>query len=391
MSFPSDPRYGYRPSAPAYTYVPPPARPTPEPGHTASRTPILLAVVVALFVGGVSGGLVGYVAGRSAAEGSGSSSFPGTTLASPPRSQAPEGSVARIVEDIKPSVVAIRTEARGDFFFRVVPEQGAGSGVILDKEGHILTNAHVIHGATKIEIALSDGRRVPAELIGEDAAGDLAVVRTQARDLVPARLGDSDKLRAGDRVIAVGNALALPGGPTVTEGIVSAVNRTIEEESGVVLDNLIQTDAAINPGNSGGPLLDAAGAVVGVNTAIASEAQSIGFAIAIAPARSSVEQLIRTGKVVRPLLGVQLTDVTAAETPPSVTEGAVVARVGPGSPASAAGIQEGDVIVAVDGKAVKDAQAAKRAIASHRPEDEIQVTVVRGRDRLTLTAKLTQQ
>jgi serine protease Do len=390
LSFPSDPRYGYRPSAPAYTYMPPPGGPPSEPKPRPGRGPLVVAVVVALLVGGLSGAVGGFVAARSSAEG-GSSSFLGTSLFAPPESQAPQGSVARIVEEIKPSVVAIYTEARRDFFFRVVPDQGAGSGVILDKEGHILTNAHVVQGATKIEVALSDGRRIAAKLIGEDPPGDLAVVKVNAPDLTPARLGDSDKLRAGDRVIAVGNALALPGGPTITEGIVSALNRTIEEENNVVLDNLIQTDAAINPGNSGGPLIDAAGDVVGVNTAIASEAQGIGFAIAIAPARSGVEQLIKTGKVVRPLLGVQLTDVSAAEVPPSVTEGAYVARVGPGTPASVAGIRDGDVIVAVDGRGVKDAHSAKRAIGAHKPGDQIEVTVVRGREELKLTARLGKQ
>jgi S1-C subfamily serine protease len=352
-------------------------------------------VVAALIAGGLSGGTVGYLAGRSAGGSAGSSSssgFFGTSLAAPPRSQAPPGSVAAIVETIKPSVVAIYTQAQsGDFFFRVVPTEGAGSGMILDKDGHVLTNAHVVHGATKIEVALSDGRRVPGKLIGEDEAGDLAVVKIDADNLKPVRLGDSDKLRAGDRVIAVGNALALPGGPTVTEGIVSAVDRTIDEENNVVLDNLIQTDAAINPGNSGGPLLDAAGDVVGVNTAIASDAQSIGFAIAIAPARAALEQLIRSGKVIRPLLGVQLTDVSAADPQPSVREGAVVATVEPRGPADAAGIQADDVIVEVDGTAVKDAQSAKRAIGAHRPGDRIQLTVVRGRERLALTATLTER
>ena len=414
MSFPSDPRYGYhpppapttpRPAPPGsetpharpYSYNPPPVHPSPDPGRQPARgfQSILLVVVAALLAGGVSGGAVGYVAGRSVvrgSEGSSSSGFLGTSLASPPRSQAPAGSVAAIVEGIKPSVVAIYTHAQsGDFLFRVVPTEGAGSGMILDTQGHVLTNAHVVRGATRIEVALSDGRRIPGRLIGEDEAGDLAVLKIEADNLKPVRLGDSDKLRAGDRVIAVGNALALPGGPTVTEGIVSAVDRTIDEENNVQLDNLIQTDAAINPGNSGGPLLDADGDVVGVNTAIASEAQSIGFAIAIAPARSAIDQLIRGGRVVRPLLGVQLTDVAATDPQPSVREGAVVARVESRGPADAAGIRAEDVIVEVDGKAVKDAQSAKRAIGAHRPGDQIQLTVVRGRERLTLTATLTQR
>jgi S1-C subfamily serine protease len=393
MSFPSDPRYSYRPPAPTpgYSYVPaPPAAPKGPPGGS----PIALAVLVSLLVGGLSGGLFGFVAGKSAAGRSGSvtSSFFGADLASPARSQPPEGSVAAIVESIKPSVVAIYTEAqRSDSFFRAVPDQGAGSGMILDREGHVLTNAHVVAGATKIAVALSDGRRVDGTVVGSYPAGDLAVVKISAGDLTPVTLGNSDQLRAGDRVIAVGNALALRGGPTVTGGIVSAVDRTIQVDTDVVLESLVQTDAAINPGNSGGPLLDAEGKVVGVNTAIASQAQSIGFAISIAQARPSVEQLIRTGKVVRPLLGVLLTDVPVAADKPSVAEGAVVATVQPKSPALAAGIEEGDVIVEVDGRAVKDAQTAKRAIGTHRPGDKLQLTVVRGTERLTITATLGQQ
>jgi S1-C subfamily serine protease len=302
--------------------------------------------------------------------------------------------VAAIVESIKPSVVAIYTQAqRGNFLFRVLPEQGAGSGVVLDTRGHVLTNSHVVRGATTIEVALSDGRRIPGSLVGEDRSTDLAVVKINVGNLnggnlKPARLGNSDALRVGDRVIAVGNALALPGGPTVTEGIVSAVDRTIEEEDGVVLDDLIQTDAAINPGNSGGPLLDAAGNVVGVNTAIASEAQSIGFAIAIAPARGLIDQLIATGTVVRAVLGVQLSDLPPAS---PLTEGAVVVGVQPRSPAEAAGMETHDIIVEIAGRAVKDAQSAKRAIGSHRPGESVPFTVLRGQQRLVLTATLVQE
>jgi S1-C subfamily serine protease len=357
---------------------------------------MLAVVLVALIAGGLSGGGIGYVAGRSAAqtaEAPPSTTVSGASLASPPKSQPPEGSVAEIVERIKPSVVAINTQAQGsNFLFRVIPTEGAGSGMILDTQGHVLTNSHVVRGASRIEVALSDGRRVPGRLVGDDASTDLAVVKIDADNLKPVRLGDSNKLNVGDRVIAVGNALALPGGPTVTEGIVSAVDRTIDEENDVVLEDLIQTDAAINPGNSGGPLLDAAGNVVGVNTAIASDAQSIGFAIAIAPARQAIDQLIQTGKVVRAVLGVQLADIPSSGPASQATqEGAVVAGVQPRSPAEAAGIQADDIIVAVGDKPVKDAQAAKRAIGAHRPGEAVQITLLRGGQRLVLTATLMQE
>ncbi|MGH2687828.1 MAG: S1C family serine protease, partial [Actinomycetota bacterium] len=251
MSFPSDPRYGYRPSPqPTYTYTPGPP-PPPEPKRSGG-SPIGVAVLIALLVGGLSGGLFGFVAGRTASDGGSppASSFFGNDLAAPARSQPPAGSVAAIVERIKPSVVAIYTEAQStDFFFRAIPDQGAGSGMVLDEQGHVLTNAHVVAGATSIDVALSDGRRVDGTLVGAYPAGDLAVIKIDADGLEPATLGDSDRLRAGDRVIAVGNALALRGGPTVTEGIVSAVDRTIQVDTDVALESLIQTDAAINPGN----------------------------------------------------------------------------------------------------------------------------------------------
>ncbi|HEY8202114.1 MAG TPA: trypsin-like peptidase domain-containing protein, partial [Actinomycetota bacterium] len=259
MSFPSDPRYGYHPpprppeaevpysSLRSSTQLHPSAASGTGAGRSGPFRSVLSVVLAALLVGSLSGGAAGYLAGRSSARtaGSPSSAFQGTSLASPPRSQPPAGSVAVIVESIKPSVVAIYTQAqRGNFLFRVVPEEGAGSGMILDTQGHVLTNSHVVRSATSIEVALSDGRRVAGRLVGEDASTDLAVVKIDAGNLKPVRLGDSDALRVGDRVIAVGNALALPGGPTVTEGIVSAVDRTIAEDDNVVLDDLIQTDAA---------------------------------------------------------------------------------------------------------------------------------------------------
>ncbi|MGH2722015.1 MAG: S1C family serine protease, partial [Actinomycetota bacterium] len=195
MSFPTDPRYGQRPSIPpAYTYTPapPPVAGPRRPGGS----PVGLAVVIALLVGGLSGGLFGFVAGRSASNGaSPASSFLGNDLASPALSQPPAGSVAAIVEGIKPSVVAIYTEAQStDFFFRAIPDQGAGSGMVLDREGHILTNAHVVAGATSIEVAVSDGRRVDATLVGSYPAGDLAVVKIDGDGLAPVALGNSDLL-----------------------------------------------------------------------------------------------------------------------------------------------------------------------------------------------------
>lgn len=317
------------------------------------------------------------------------------TVASEPRGPAEKGSIPAIVEAIKPSVVAIFTQGLArDFFFQIVPTQGAGTGLVATSDGHILTNAHVVSDSRSIEVLLSDGKRLPAEIVGQDVATDLAVLKVKAQELKPAPFGDSGQLRVGDTVIAVGHALALPGGPTVTEGIVSALDRSIREETGAVLENLIQTDAAINPGNSGGALLDSAGNVVGINTAIAGQAQNIGFAIAISPARAVVDELMRSGKVVRPFLGIQMVTLSpaiASQQRVTVEEGALVTGVVDGSPAALSGLQPEDVIVEVEGKKVTDTDGVTSAINSKKPGDSLDLVVVRGRDRVKLSPTLAER
>lgn len=348
-----------------------------KPGRIGS---VGAAVIAAVLVGAVAGGGVAYRVATNLAEDRGS-----PAAISRPRSAAPAGSVAAIVESIRPSVVAVFTEA---FTF-----EGAGSGVVLDAGGHILTNAHVVSGANQIEVLFSDGRRLDARVVGRDEISDLAVLKVEASDLTAAPLGSSDELRVGDRVIAVGNALALSGGPTVTEGIVSALERSIDADNGS-LENLIQTDAAINPGNSGGPLLDDSGRVVGINTAGAANAQNIGFAIAISPAKAIVDQLIQTGKVVRAFLGVSMTDVT-----PEVAErlglntdrGALVVQVEPGTPAERAGIRADDVIVEAGGEQIEQVRDMLRAIRSRKPGDRLEMLILRGEDRRQVTAVLIER
>ncbi|MEO7802999.1 MAG: trypsin-like peptidase domain-containing protein [Actinomycetota bacterium] len=352
-------------------------------------------IVIAALVGATAGGLVSYrVASDVAAPSqSGTSIFRRTSGSVRPQPQ--DGSIAAIVENIRPSIVAITTErVTGDSFFDTEPSQGAGTGIILDTQGHILTNAHVVAGAQKIEVLLSDGRKLNAKPLGSDTSTDLAVIQIEADNLKPAPIGDSDKLNVGDRVIAVGHALALPGGPTVTEGIVSALERSIREQNGAFLDNLIQTDAAINPGNSGGALLDSSGQVIGINTAIASSAQNIGFAIAITPAKAIVDQLVTAGKVTRAFLGVQMVTVTpevAAQLDLSVKEGAVIRQVVVGSPADEVGLQIDDVILEIDGKRIVDAEEAKRIISSKKPGDRLDLLVARGKDQVRVKPLLIQR
>ena len=291
-------------------------------------------------------------------------------------------SFADVVEKIKPSVVAVVVETAGlSIFLEPVPQKGAGTGVIIDPKGYIVTNNHVVEGATTIKVTLGDGRTLDASVVGRDPSTDVAVIRIQADNLQPAQIGDATKLRVGDWVIAVGNALALEGGPTVTTGVVSYLGRSIQESSGAVLNDLIQTDAAINPGNSGGPLVNLAGAVVGINTAIVGGAQNIGFSISMATALPIIQQLINEGRVVRPWLGVELltvTRATASQYDLAVTEGVLLIRIVPGSPADRAGLKAGDVVQTFAGQKVTGASQMRNAIQSQRVGAVVEVTYVRG-------------
>ena len=198
--------------------------------------------------------------------------------------------VHRLLAKVEPAVVTVRTRVVGvDSLLQPVVERGTGTGVIVRSNGVILTNNHVIANAQNIQVQLADGRTLPASVLRTAVGSDLAVIKIDTSGLPTARLTASRSLRVGDAVVAIGNALALPGGPTVTEGIVSALGRSIREPNGVQLDNVIQTDAAINPGNSGGPLVDARGRVVGINSASAAQGQNIGFAIAAGAARRVID------------------------------------------------------------------------------------------------------
>lgn len=308
------------------------------------------------------------------------------------KSPAPKGSVASIVENIRPSVVAIFTQDLGrDTFLDTEAPDGAGTGILVNDKGHVVTNNHVATSGSGIQVVLPDGRDFNATLVGSDPQTDLAVLKIDAQGLKPAPLGDSDRLRVGDTVIAVGHALALPGGPTVTEGIVSALDRSIREPNGVFLDSLVQTDAAINPGNSGGPLLDTAGNVVGINTAVAGSGQNIGFAIAISPARTVIEQLIAQGKVIRPFLGVEMLGVSpelAAQQDLSVKQGALITRVVPNSPAAKSGFQAGDVIINIEGTRIDDPGDVQKVLLTRKAGDTVEVTVARGKEQIHLRPTL---
>jgi len=277
-----------------------------------------------------------------------------------------------------------------------------GSGVIFDSNGWILTNHHVIEGAQSLTVRLADGRTFPATVYGTDTLSDLAIVKVDATGLATAALGDSSKLRPGETVIAIGNPLGEYTN-SVTTGVVSGLNRSIDLSTGS-LDDLIQTDAAINPGNSGGPLLDAAGRVIGINTAQAGSAQGIGFAIPVNLARPMTTQALAGEKLARPWIGIRYLAVdagVAATNKLPVEHGAWIttsggsssasgapASVEPGSPAEKAGLRENDIITAVDGTSVDAVHPLVELLAAHEPGDTITLTVQRGSDSVQVQVTL---
>ena len=309
-----------------------------------------------------------------------------------------KGDVHQIVEAVGPSVVSIQTQALGvGAFLQAVPQEGAGSGFVLSPDGVIVTNNHVVAGASSITVTLADGRKLPGRVLGRDATADLAVLKVDATGLPAVKIGSSSALVVGDSVVAIGNALALDGGPTVTQGIVSALDRTIsagDQGSGSnseTLRHVLLTDAAINPGNSGGPLLNAAGEVVGINTAVAGDAQNIGFALAIDKAIPIINQL-KTGRTPQqPFLGVSTVTLTPGiqrQLGLDVSKGAVVASVTPGSGAELAGLAQGDVITKIGGRDVSSADDVSAAVGDHKPGDTIDITIDRGGQTRTVTAKI---
>ncbi len=287
-----------------------------------------------------------------------------------------------VLAKVRPSVVTINTgsESRAGIF------EGAGSGVVIGEDGLILTNAHVIADADTIEVTFFDGSVKTAAVVGTFPDDDIAIVdAADISGLQTADLGSAEDLRVGDDVVAIGNALDLGSTPSVTKGIVSAKDRTIEDAF-IRLENLIQTDAAINPGNSGGPLVNAAGQVVGINTAIIDNAQNIGFAISIDVVRPLIDRALDGDADLSPdtaFLGV--TSISLANLDPTVqdefgvavADGAFVQEVVPGSPAESAGIVRGDVVTEIGGEAITSAEDVARVVRSRRPGDLVTVVVQR--------------
>jgi S1-C subfamily serine protease len=305
--------------------------------------------------------------------------------------------IVRLVQQVRPAVVNVTTDlVEQSQFGGTQPGQGTGTGFIIRADGIVVTNYHVVEQAQRItvitpETGSSGGQSYSARVIGGDQAADLAVLKVQASGLPTVPLGDSGDLLLGERVVAIGYALALKGGPTVSSGIVSALGRVINaqdpncdpaacgENQTRKYGNVIQTDAAINPGNSGGPMLDLNGNVVGINTAGSGNAENIGFAIPINAARGTIEHAVEDPGAAVAYLGVVTETVTpelAAQFGLPADEGVYVVNVSPGGPAEEAGVKGGDVIVSFDGTAVTGSEQLGKLIQSHRPGDDVTVEVV---------------
>lgn len=321
--------------------------------------------------------------------------------------------IVQIVKKSSPAVVNIDTETmvtqnsrrlpfQGDPFFeeffgqivppqqqqRQVPRQGKGSGFIIDKEGYVLTNNHVIEGADKIKVTLMDGRSFDAERVGQDPTFDLAIIKIKANGLPILELGDSDKTEIGEWVVAIGNPFGLEN--TVTSGVISAKNRTLQAP-GVNFQGFMQTDAAINPGNSGGPLIDLNGKVIGINTAIVPYAQGLGFAVPINMAKQIMDDLIKHGEVRRGWLGVTVQALTpslveAYKIP--VSEGAIIADLQENGPAAKGGLRRADVITAISGEKIKNSQDVVFAIRKKMQGERVNVEVYRDGKKLTVNVTL---
>jgi S1-C subfamily serine protease len=293
-----------------------------------------------------------------------------------------------------------------DFFYGLVPQEGQGSGFVIDKEGHILTNYHVIADARQVEVTMHNRKKFKATVVGTDPSHDLAVIQIKATDLVPSVLGDSRNLQVGQKVYAIGNPFGLAG--TMTRGIVSSI-RPVREPNGAMIDEAIQTDAAINPGNSGGPLMNGHGEVIGINTMILSnsnQSAGIGFAIPINTAKAVLNDLMTLGRVRRPALGVRTIPITpelADEIGLAADYGLLIVQVTPGGSADSAGLRGGteraylgnipimlggDLIIAIDDQKVQDEQDLSQMMNNHRAGDTVKVTIYRNKKKMDVSVAL---
>ncbi len=334
-----------------------------------------------------------------------------TQAAEPATLDSEERTNVEVYRKVLPSVVNITSTAVAfDFFYGAVPQQGQGSGFMIDKQGHILTNYHVIAGARQVEVTTWDKKRFKAQVVGSDRSRDLAIIRISTDKIAPAVLGDSKSLVVGQKVYAIGNPFGLSG--TMTRGIVSSI-RSVNGPEGSAIDEAIQTDAAINPGNSGGPLLNSRGEVIGITTLILTggveQSAGVGFAIPINSAKAVLNDLVTTGRVRRPMLGIQTLPIgpeLAEELGLAADNGLLIQQVVTGGAGERAGLHGGreraylgntpimiggDLVVAIDGEDVNDTRDISRIMNRHRAGDQVKVTVYRGKKRMDFNVTLDEE
>jgi serine protease Do len=300
---------------------------------------------------------------------------------------APAEPAVEIGERVRPAIVQIRTERPG--------ADVSGSGVFLRSDGHLVTNAHVLEGAGSVSVVLASGRELPGRVVGTDPVTDSAVLKVEGGPFPVADLGTAAELKVGQMAVAMGSPLALAGGPSVTQGVISALHRTVRTRDGKAMYDMIQTDAPISPGSSGGALLDRHGRVIGITTAMAvtdSGPEGLGFATPIDIARSVADQIIATGRATHAWLGVEGSDVDGATAHDlNLDGGAMLNRVLEGGPAQSAGLSPRDVVVSVDGQAVVSMGSLVAVLRAHRPGDVIRIEVVRDRQRTTRSVTLAER
>ncbi len=386
------------PSVASTTLPPAPVSPKQSPRRRGKYVSLFIVALLICSAGGFAGGWVAVTLYNKSDAGAGQMvNSDGTTVVT-----LEEEAITNVAAKVSSSVVSIvtTTSARSMWGYS---SQGAGTGVIVSKDGYIMTNNHVIDGANKVSVVASDGTEYDdVKIIGSDPLNDIAFIKIEGvSDLVPAELGDSGKLRIGQRVVAIGNALGQFDN-TVTSGIVSAMGRPLVASSSdgsgsESLTDLIQTDAAINSGNSGGPLVDLAGRVIGINTAVATDANGIGFAIPINATRGVLAEVLENGKVSRAYLGVRYLDITAslaASEDLASKKGAYVSADGStgavikNGPADKAGIKTEDIILKVDDNVIGTDGSMSSIIGQYRPGDKVTLTVLRDGKEVKLTAEL---
>lgn len=362
--------------------------------YTGERRPGLLGYLAVALIGAIIGGLIVSFVVPQLMNGSQGNLGQNNGTQTAPIESSGESPVIQIAEKVSPAVVGVSNQVNVNSIFHTQPvEQGSGSGVVFDEQGYIVTNYHVIQNSDKITVTLTNGKKVAAKLIGSDQRTDLAVIKIEEKGLTAARFGDSSKLKVGELAVAIGNPLGEQFASTVTTGVISALNRTVDIQEQRL--KLIQTDAAISPGNSGGALVNSRGEVIGINSVkiVDLEVEGLNFAIPIDSVKPIVDSIIKSGKVVRPWIGILGGDVDPMAVQQyglSVEEGVFVSQLPEGSPAGKAGLKSGDVIVQFDDAKIKNFDELRENVDKHKIGDTVNLKVMRGKEEKTISVVLGQ-